>query len=76
MKNKINELKYYSLYNYKSVLEAIVSNFSHSSMITSCPLFASNNFSISVIKRICIRSFHQEVKIHTLLFRCRRSLQR
>jgi len=31
-------MKYYILYNYKSVLEAIVSNFSHSSMITPRPL--------------------------------------
>jgi len=27
-------MKYYILHNYKSALEAIVSNFSHSSMIT------------------------------------------
>jgi len=31
-------MKYYILYNYKSTLEAIVSNFSHSSMITPRPL--------------------------------------
>jgi len=41
MKNKkyiyIYEMKYYILYNYKSELEAIVSNFSHSSMITPRP---------------------------------------
>jgi len=34
VKKKIHEIKYYILYNYKSALEAIVSNFSHSSMIT------------------------------------------
>jgi len=51
-------MKYYILYNYKGVLEAIASNFSHSSMIAPHPLFiiARNNFSISVINRICIRS--------------------
>jgi len=38
MKNKIHEMKYYILYNYKSVLETIISNFSHSSMIISRPL--------------------------------------
>ena len=37
-KNKIHEIKYYILYNYKSALEAIVSIFSHSSMITPRPL--------------------------------------
>ena len=31
-------MKYYILYNYKNVLEAIVSYFSHSSMITPRPL--------------------------------------
>jgi len=31
-------MKYYILYNYKSALEAIVSNFSHSLMITPHPL--------------------------------------
>ena len=31
-------MKYYILYNYKSALEVIVSNFSHSSIITSRPL--------------------------------------
>jgi len=31
-------MKYYVLYNYKSMLEAIVSNFPHSSMITPRPL--------------------------------------
>jgi len=31
-------MKYYILYNYKSALEVIVSNFSHSSMITPRPL--------------------------------------
>jgi len=38
MKNKIHEMKYYILYNYKSALEAIVYNFSHSLMITPRPL--------------------------------------
>jgi len=58
-KNKIHEMKYNVLYDCKSALEAIVSNFSHSSMITHNTTFviASNKFSISVIKRICIRSF-------------------
>jgi len=37
-KNKIYEMKYYILYNYKSALETIVSNFSYSSMITPSPL--------------------------------------
>jgi len=37
-KNKIHEIKYYILYNYKSVFETRVSNFSHSSMITPRPL--------------------------------------
>jgi len=36
--NKIHEIKYYIFYNYKSVLEAITSNFSHSLMITPHPL--------------------------------------
>jgi len=31
-------MKYYILYNYKNALEAIVSNFTHSSMITPHPL--------------------------------------
>jgi len=31
-------MKYYILKNYKSALEATVSNFSHLSMITPCPL--------------------------------------
>jgi len=31
-------MKYFILYNYKSALEAIASNFSHSSMITPRPL--------------------------------------
>jgi len=31
-------MKYYILYNYKSMLEATVSNFSHSSMIIPRPL--------------------------------------
>jgi len=38
MKNKIHEMKYYILYNYKSALEAIVSNSSHLLMITPRPL--------------------------------------
>ena len=31
-------MKYYIIYNYKSALEALASNFSHSSMITPRPL--------------------------------------
>jgi len=38
MKNKIHDMKYYILYNYKNALEAIISNFSHSLMITPRPL--------------------------------------
>jgi len=52
-------MKYYVLYNYRSVLEALVYNFFHSLMITPRPLsiIASNNFNISIIKWICIRFF-------------------
>jgi len=55
-------MKYYLLYNYKSALEAIVSNFSHSLMITPRPLL---RVIISVLE--CYQSnlypiFHREVK--------------
>ena len=55
-------MKYYILYDYKSVLEAIACNFSHLSMINTTSIIAINNFSISVIKRICIRSFTRRWK--------------
>jgi len=47
-------MKYYILYNYKSALEAI-----HFPFIDDNTTFiiTSNNFKISVIKQICIRSF-------------------
>jgi len=57
-KNKIHEMNYHILYNYKRVLEAIVSNFFPFVDDNTASFFASNNnFSISVISRICIRSF-------------------
>jgi len=40
IENKIYEMKIlYIIYNYKNALEAIISNFSHSSMITPRPLY-------------------------------------
>jgi len=56
-KNKIHEVKYYRLYNYQSALEAIASNFFPFINDNPTSIIVSNNFSISVIKQICIRSF-------------------
>ena len=53
-KNKIHEMKYYILYKYKSVLESIDDN--------TESIIESNNFSISVINRISIRSFTSRLK--------------
>jgi len=60
-------MKYYILYNYKSALETIVSNFSHSSMITSRPLLRVIISVLVLINRICIKSFTREVKIHAFI---------
>jgi len=49
IKNKIHEMKYYIIYNYKSALEALASNFSHSSMITPHPLLGVIILVISVL---------------------------
>jgi len=71
-KNKIHEMKYNVLYDYKSALEAIVSNFSHSSMITPRSLLRVIN-SVLVLSNESVSDLSRKVKIHVLTFRCRRS---
>ena len=57
MKKKIHEMKFYILYNYKSVLEATISKLFPFIDDNTTSITANNNFRISVIKRICIKSF-------------------
>jgi len=71
-KNKIHEIKYYILYNYKSAFEAIASNFSHSSIITPRPLLRVI-ISVLMLSNESVSDLSREVKIHALSFRRRRN---
>jgi len=57
--NKIHEIKYYIFYNYENALEAIVFNFSHSSVITPRPLL---RVIISILVLLSIESVLDLVK--------------
>jgi len=54
------------------MLETVVSNFPHSSMITPRPLLRIIN-SVLVLSNESVSEFHRVVKIHALTFRSWRS---
>jgi len=51
MKKKIHEMKFYILYNYKSVLEATISKLFPFIDDNTTSIIARNNFSIRVYQR-------------------------